>query len=111
MTRSPVVILEDGTRLYSNGTKYTPVPAEQRKNSVRKPEDPRAVRWKGDWLLPLDLLVEDQRQLPETRPDSEAYDHMVKARRCRCAVCRRPEARRWKRMYRRQMRSESSASA
>lgn len=105
-----VKVLEDGTRVYSNRTKYTPVPVEQRKNFARKPDDPRAVRWKGDWLLPLTLLDEDERTLPETRPDTVAYDHMMKGR-CRCAVCKRPEARRWKRMYLRQMRSESSASA
>jgi hypothetical protein len=106
-----VRILEDGTRLYSNRTRYTPVPEEQRKNFVRKPDDPRAVRWGGHWVLPLDLLGEDQRQLPETRPDSEAFDHMVKPRACRCDVCKRPEAKRWKRMWRRQMRRVSSASA
>jgi hypothetical protein len=106
-----VKVLEDGTRLYSNGTKYTPVPAEQRKKLRRKPTDPSAVRWAGEWLLPLDLLEEDQRQLPETRPDSLAYDHMARAYKCRCPVCKRPEARRWKRLYRRQMRKDSSASA
>ena len=111
MTSHPVTVLPDGTRVYSNRTKYTPVPAEQRKKISRKPDDPRAVRWKGDWLLPLDLLGDDQRQFPETRPDTEAYDHMAKTHRCRCVVCRRPGARRWKRMYRRQMRKESSASA
>jgi len=114
VTRHPIQVLEDGTRVYSNGVRYKPVPKELRKNSVHKPEDPRAVRFFDTWFLPLDLLGEDQRQMPATRPDSVAYDHMTKPKRCRCDVCRRPEAKRWKRLWRqhqRQMRNESSPSA
>jgi hypothetical protein len=110
MTRRPVVVLEDGTRLYSNRTRYTPVPAEQRKNSVRKPDDPRAIRWKGDWLLPLPLLDEAERSLPETIPDTVAFDHAWK-KECRCPACRRPQARQWRLKWRRQMRRLSSANA
>jgi hypothetical protein len=106
-----VKVLEDGTRLYANGVRYTPVPTELRKKLRRKPDDPRAVRWKGDWLLPLDLLGADQRQFPETRPDTIAYDHMTKPHRCRCAICRRPGAKKWKRLYRLQMRRGASASS
>ena len=103
-------ILEDGTRVYSNYTRYTPVPAEQRKKSRRKPDDPRAIRWKGDWLLPLTLLEEDKRTLPETIPDTVAFDHAYR-KYCPCPACRRPTARAWRKKWRRQMRSESSASA
>lgn len=113
---SPVIRVEpDGTRVYSNHTRYKPMPDSQRKNSVRKPEDPGAVRWYGEWLLPLDLLGDDQRVLPETRPDTDAYDHMTKPRRCRCYVCLRPEAKKWKRQWRkdrrRQMRKELSTTS
>lgn len=110
MTSHPVTILEDGTRVYSNRTRYTPMPAEARKNSVRKPDDPRAFRWKGDWLLPLDLVAEEQRVLPETIPDTVAFDHAYR-RYCRCPACRRPTARAWRKKWRRQMRKDPSASA
>lgn len=113
---SPVIRVEpDGTRVYSNYTRYKPMADERRKNSVRKPQDPGAVRWYGEWLLPLDVLPDDSRTLPETRPDTDAYDHMTKPRRCKCKVCKRPEAKEWKKLWRRdrrrQMRRESSESA
>ena len=75
MTKNAVTVLEDGTRVYKGGARYTPVPRDERKNLVRRPDDPGAVRWGNTWLLPLDLLGEDQRQLPETRPDTIAFDH------------------------------------
>lgn len=90
-----VRVLEDGTRVYSNFVKYTPVPLEERKYAVRKPDIEGAVRWKGDWLLPLPLLADDARDMPETRPDTDAFDHVSKPRPCRCLVCARPEAQRW----------------
>lgn len=43
-----------------------------------------------------DLLADEERPpLPETRPDTEAYEHGTF---CRCVVCKRPEALRWKRL-------------
>lgn len=100
MTYHAVRQLDDGTRVYSNHTRYTPVPVEQRKYKVRKPDHPGAVRWHGDWLLPLELMTDEDRRMPQTRPDTDAYDHMTKPRKCRCDVCRRPEAQRWKDKWR-----------
>lgn len=96
MTEHRIKVLEDGTRVYSNHTRYKPMPDDLRKNRRRRPDDPRAVRFKGDWFLPLDLLDDAERELPETRPDTDAYDHMTKPRKCRCFVCLRPEAQVWK---------------
>lgn len=89
-------VLPDGTRVYSNYTRYTPMPDSERTNKRRKPEDPNAVRWYGEWLLPLELAPEDVRLMPATRPDTDAFDHMDKPRPCKCVVCRRPESQRWK---------------
>jgi hypothetical protein len=96
MTHHPVKELEDGTRVYSNYTKYVPVPDEQRKYKRRKPAVEGAVRMGGTWFHPLALLPGDQRLWPETRPDTDAYLHASKPRRCKCAVCKRPEARVWR---------------
>jgi hypothetical protein len=98
--RGPIKILDDGTRVYSNYYKYRPVTAEQRKYAVRKPDNPDAVRWGGEWLLPLDLLPNDLRVMPPTRPDTDAYDHMVKQRKCMCVPCQRPEAVKWQNKWR-----------
>lgn len=95
MTHWPIQTLPDGTRKYSNHTKYTPLPPEKRKNKIRKPDDPRAVRIGGTWYLPLDLLHESLRMMPETRPDTDAYDHMGYGRKCRCDPCQRPQAIEW----------------
>ena len=92
----PVRVLEDGTRVYAGGMKYRPVPAEERRNGVRRPEDPRAVRWYSEWLILPELVDEVARSMPETVPDSEAYEHWLVRRGCRCEVCARPEAMRWK---------------
>lgn len=92
----PVRILEDGTRVYANGVKYKPVSKEKRKHRVRKPEHPRAVRWHGLWLILPELLDERARVLPETRPDTDAYEHWLKGRGCKCEVCSRPESKKWK---------------
>lgn len=96
MTRHPIQVLEDGTRLYANGVRYTPVASEVRKYQTRKPDHPDAVRWYGNWLLPLELIDDLARRFPETRPDTDAYDHMGNGRACRCDVCTRPEAERWR---------------
>jgi hypothetical protein len=111
VTHHPIRTLPDGTRVYSNGTRYKPKPVEERKYGVRRPDDPRAVRYKGDWFLPLLLQPDDKRVMPLTRPDSDAYDHMDKPRKCRCDVCKRPEALRWKRKWRRDRRQMRTASS
>ena len=96
MTKHVIKELPDGTRVYSNYTRYKPVAPEERKYRVNKPDVPGAVRRGGTWYLPLTLLDDDARVLPETRPDTDAYEHMSKDRKCMCFVCRRPESERWK---------------
>jgi hypothetical protein len=96
----PVRIEPDGTRVYAHGYRYRPKPPEERTYAVRKPDDPRAVRFRGDWYLPLDLVEEGARVMPATRPDSDAYDHMDRTVLCRCEVCRRPAAERWRNKWR-----------
>ena len=99
MTHHPIKVLEDGTRVYSNGTRYKPKAPGERKYGVRKPPPglaEGAVRWGGLWLLPLPLLPGDERLWPETRPDTDAYLHASKPRKCRCRVCQRPEALVWR---------------
>ena len=91
--------LPDGTRIYRAGPAYKP--SGKRRNQSRKPDDPRAVRFHGVWLLPLPLLGNHERVMPQTRPDSDAYDHMTKKLPCRCLVCQRPAAERWRRKWRR----------
>lgn len=95
MTHHPIQVLEDGTRVYSNRTRYRPKPAEERKYGVRKPAQEGWTRWRGVWLHPLDFLPLAARSWPETRPDTDAYLHASKAR-CRCKVCLRPEAQVWR---------------
>lgn len=96
MTHWPIQTLPDGTRKYSNHTTYTPLPPEKRKYKVRKPDDPGAVRFHGEWFLPLAVLPDELRLLPETRPDSDAYDHMGYGRPCTCKVCLRDTAQHWR---------------
>lgn len=67
MTHHPIRILEDGTRVYSNGTRYKPLPRSERKRNVNKPDDPRAFRWYGRWHMPLELLPDEERVMPGTR--------------------------------------------
>ena len=95
----PLYVQPDGTRVYRSYHRYTPVAPEDRVYGVRKPDDPRAVRWGGKWLLPLDVLPDAERAMPDTRPDEEAYEHRGDAPKCRCDVCRRPAAKRWKEKY------------
>ncbi|HQZ85866.1 MAG TPA: hypothetical protein PLB21_09630 [Actinomycetota bacterium] len=92
----PVRVLEDGTRVYANGVRYKPVADDERRNKKRRPEDPRAVRWYSEWLILPELVPENFRHMPETVPDSEAYEHWLKKRWCRCEICTRPESKRWK---------------
>lgn len=92
----PVRVLEDGTRVYANGVRYKPVAPNIRRNKVRKPEHPNAVRWHGLWIILPELRAEEARVLPETRPDTDAYEHWLKGRGCKCEVCSRPESKKWK---------------
>lgn len=93
----PITVLPDGTRVYSNGTRYKPKAPEDRVRAVRKPPVEGAVRWGDVWFHPLVLLPLEARSWPETVPDEEAFDHAFKPRRCKCFVCKRPEARKWRR--------------
>lgn len=97
--RGVVRVLEDGTRVYASYHRYKPVPPEKRKYGVNKPDDPRAVRFHGKWFLPLPLLVGSDRVMPETRPDTDAYDHMATNILCRCVPCMRPQAKRWRQKW------------
>ena len=89
MTEHRIRVLPDGTRVYSNYTRYKPLAAAERVNTVRRPDDPRAVRFHANWFLPMDLLPDSRRQMPETRPDDQTLEHRAS---CRCKVCRRPQA-------------------
>lgn len=106
MTHHPIKVLEDGTRVYVGGRRYKPVPPEQRKTRALKPPDPRAVRYHAQWFLPLELLPDNRRSFPLTRPDDEAYEHAQRTMMCGCEVCIRPTAQRWRdRWLREQARS------
>ena len=65
---SRIKTLEDGTRVYSNGTRYKPVPPEARIYKKHKPPVEGAFRVGGTWYLPLPLLPDEQRSLPVTWP-------------------------------------------
>jgi hypothetical protein len=105
VTHNPIRVLEDGTRVYSNGVRRKPKPDSERIYKRRKPDTPGAVLWQGNWLLPLAVLPPASRVMPTTRPDTDAYDHASKPRKCRCDVCKRPESRRWRNQWRREQRS------
>lgn len=109
MTHHKIRVMDDGTHVYSNGYRYKKKPKHLRKYQINKPDDPRAVLWSSRWWLPLDHLIDQElRVMPETRPDTDAYEHMMKRRPCKCYVCIRPESERWKDIFRagRQMRRE-----
>lgn len=89
MSEHRIRVLPDGTRVYSNYTRYKPLDPAQRVNGVNRPDDPRAVRFHTRWFLPLDLLPDTSRQMPETRPDDQTLEHRAS---CRCSVCTRPQA-------------------
>jgi len=106
VTSNPIRVLDDGTRVYSNRVRYRPKADSERVYKKRKPDDPRAVLYQGNWFLPLELVPLDDRQVPETRPDTDAYEHASKPRKCKCNVCRRPESRRWRNQWRRERRAQ-----
>ena len=89
MTHRRIRVTEDGTHIYANYNRYKPLSESERKNRVRRPDHPEAVRFHTQWFLPLELAPEDARVMPETRPDSDTLDHRAT---CTCAVCKRPEA-------------------
>lgn len=97
-------ILEDGTRVYTNGVRYKPVAPADRVNGVNKPDVPGAVRFHGLWFPPLVLLPEQERRMPLTRPDSAAAGHRA---RCACEVCKRPETRTARRTRANRVRSKA----
>jgi hypothetical protein len=89
VTHRPIRVEADGTRVYAEGKRYRPVAPEQRKNRVLKPDHPDAVRFHGNWFLPLELAPDEARDMPATRPDEETLEHRAW---CRCEVCTRPAA-------------------
>lgn len=99
MTHNEVRVLEDGTRVYASYNRYVPVPVEERKIGINKPDHPGAQRFHTRWFLPLDVLPDEQRVWPQTRPDTDAYDHMEITALCRCEPCCRPQADRWRRRW------------
>jgi hypothetical protein len=109
VTEHDVATLPDGRRKYSNYTTYTPIPTDKRKYGVNKPDVPGAVRWGEFWLLPLVLLPEESRVMPQTRPDTDAYEHAKVTLMCRCEVCVRPGASEWRRKWRAQAKRLRSA--
>lgn len=104
MTHRPIQVEDDGTRVYADYHRYRPKPLAERVYAVRKPDDPRAVRFGSRWFLPLDVLPDEHRTMPATRPDEDAYAHMDSNLLCRCDVCQRPAAERWRRKWRREHR-------
>lgn len=109
MTHRKIRTLEDGTRVYADYHRYKPMRDEDRTYQVRKPDDPRAVRFGSTWYLPLELLADEQRTMPETIPDAETLAHPAW---CMCHVCRRPQATEvWRRWIKKgkQPRGESAA--
>lgn len=93
--QGPIQIDEDGTRHYKGtGTTYRPVPDEERKYARRKPSHPRAVRYNGNWFLPLPLAIDSLRTMPDTRPDVLFVTHRFL---CQCRRCQVPGILRLKR--------------
>jgi hypothetical protein len=88
----------DGTRVYAKGWRYRPLEDSERVYARRKPVDADergAVRFAGNWYYPLEVLPEEARVLPWTRPDEEAATHPLG---CMCLMCRTvPRVRRLKR--------------
>jgi hypothetical protein len=99
MTHHVIRVEPDGTRVYSNYTRYKPMADKDRTNKVNKPDHPRAVRFHGDWFIMPLFLSDPERTMPETRPDEETLEHRAL---CKCDVCRRPaSAEVWRKARRR----------
>lgn len=95
----PTRTLSDGSHWYACGHGYTPVAPSERRYDSHRPDDPRAVRYGNNWFLPLEVLEDSRRSMPETVPDAETLSHPAS---CRCDVCRRPQATAlWRRASRR----------
>lgn len=78
----------DGTRVYTKGHRYRPLEDSERVYARRKPvdaDDRGAIRFAGNWYYPLEILPEEARVLPWTRPDEEAATHKFG---CLCFMCR-----------------------
>lgn len=45
------------------------------------------MRYRGDWYLPLLVLADEERVMPETWSDEEGYEHSMW---CDCRICVRP---------------------
>lgn len=71
MTHHPIKEQADGTRVYANYHRYTPMADELRTNKRKKPDHPEAVRFHTRWFIPLQLLPEEQRAMPATYPFSK----------------------------------------
>lgn len=101
MSDKPVYkLLPDGTRLYRSGKRYKPLAPSERKIGSNKPNHPDAVRFYGKWFIPLELLADHEREMPETRPDDQTLLHRAV---CTCKVCMRPQAiEHWRRRRRRE---------
>jgi hypothetical protein len=95
VTRQGVVRTDpDGTRHYASGHTYKPKPVEERKYKIRKPSNPRAVRFKDKWFEPLPVLIDSLRTMPDTRPDVLFVTHRFM---CQCRRCQVPGILRQKR--------------
>lgn len=75
MTHRQITTLDDGTRVYADGHRYRPRPSDERKYQVRRPDHPDAVRFHGRWFVPLELLPDDERLMPATRPFRDPRSH------------------------------------
>ncbi len=89
MTHRPIRVMEDGSRVYADYHRYVPVPEAERKYRRLKPDNPEAVYFAKRWWLPLEVVPDEERVMPETRPDSLTLEHRA---RCTCEVCQRPGA-------------------
>jgi hypothetical protein len=93
MDLAPMAVLTyrtepDGTRVYAHGHRYKPLELSERKTRRLKPDDAEergALPFHGLWYYPLDVLPEEQRTFPWTRPDEEAIAHKLG---CLCYMCR-----------------------
>jgi hypothetical protein len=50
-----------------------------------KQRSEQAVRFGTRWFEPLELLAEDRRTMPKTRPDEDGVTHKML---CRCDICK-----------------------